>query len=174
MALLNSTERYGTLSIAMHWLTAVLMVAVYALIELHEALGRTPLAHSMVGLLILLLVLARLPLRLLQPVPVIKPALVAWQHNLSVAAHLALYGLMLVMPLLGWLLLSAEGHDVAFLGIPLPALTAADSGFADQVKEVHEVIGTFGYALIGVHTAAAIFHHHFLRDNTLLRMLPKR
>lgn len=180
MALLNSTERYGTLSIAMHWLTAVLMVAVYALIELHEALGRTPLArsmedwHSMVGLLILLLVLARLPLRLLQPVPVIKPALVAWQHKLSVAAHLALYGLMLVMPLLGWLLLSAEGHDVAFLGIPLPALTAADSAFADQVKEVHEVIGTFGYALIGVHTAAAIFHHHFLRDNTLLRMLPKR
>jgi cytochrome b561 len=47
MALLNSTERYGTLSIAMHWLTAVLMVAVYALIELHEALGRTPLARSM-------------------------------------------------------------------------------------------------------------------------------
>lgn len=180
MALLNTSERYGTLSIAMHWVTAVLMVAVYVLIELHEAFGRTPAGrameewHSMVGLLILWLTLLRLPLRLLQPVPAIKPELVPWQHWLSIAAHLALYGSMLLMPVLGWLLLSAEGHEILFFGLQLPALTTADPGFADTVKELHEAIGTFGYALIGLHTVAAIFHHHVVRDNTLLRMLPKR
>lgn len=180
MAMLNTPERYGTVSMALHWVTALLIVAVYALIELHEALGRTALArtmeewHSMVGLLILLLTLVRLSLRWLQPTPIIKPALAAWQHKLALMAHVALYATLLLMPLLGWLLLSAEGHEISFFGLPLPALTATDREFADTVKEVHEAIGSFGYLLIGLHTAAAIFHHHVMRDNTLLRMLPRR
>jgi cytochrome b561 len=180
MAWLNSNERYGTLSLTLHWLTAVAMVAVYALIQLHEALGRTPGAaaaeqwHSMIGLLVLLLTVIRLPLRFMQPEPAIVPPIAPWQHRLALAMHVALYGLLLSMPVLGWVLLSAEGHEVSFFGLPLPALTAPDRAFADQVAEVHETIGNIGYALIALHTAAALFHHYVVRDNTLPRMLPKR
>lgn len=156
------------------------MVGVYACIELHEVYGRTPTGamfenwHSMLGLGIFVLVLLRIALRFLQPVPAIVPALPGWQHKLSVLMHLVLLAFMLAMPLIGWLLLSAEGHDVMFLGLKLPALTAPDRDFAETVAEVHEVIGTLGYGLIGVHTAAALFHHYIAKDNTLRRMLPHK
>lgn len=176
----NSAERYGTVSIALHWLMALLMVGVYACIELHEFYGRTPTGamyenwHSMLGLAILLLVLLRFGLRFVQVTPRIVPPLNTLQHRLAMSMHLALYAFMLVMPVIGWVLLSAEGHEVSFFGLPLPALAAPDRGFADTVKEVHEVIGTLGYFLIGLHTAAALVHHYVTKDNTLVRMLPRR
>jgi cytochrome b561 len=176
----NSPQRYGAASIALHWLMAALMVAVYACIELHEVYGRTPTGamfenwHSMLGLSILVLVVLRLALRFMQPVPAITPPLVKWQHTLAVLMHVALLAFMVVMPVIGWVLLSAEGHDVVLFGLPLPALAAPDRDFAGSVAEVHEVIGTLGYFLIGLHTAAALFHHYFVKDNTLMRMLPRK
>jgi cytochrome b561 len=102
------------------------------------------------------------------------PPLVNWQHKLAILTHVALLAFMLVMPVIGWVLLSAEGHDVMFFGLQLPALASADRAFAASVAEVHEVIGTLGYFLIGLHTAAALFHHYISKDNTLTRMLPRR
>jgi superoxide oxidase len=175
----NSAQRYGTVSIALHWAMALLMVGVYASIELHEAYGRTTTGamfeswHTLLGLSILLLVILRLGLRLLQTIPSILPPLVNWQHKLAIVMHLALLAFMLVMPVIGWVLLSAEGHDVMFFGLQLPALAAADREFAGSVAEVHEMIGTLGYFLIGLHTIAALFHHYITKDNTLVRMLPR-
>lgn len=88
----NSAQRYGAVSIALHWVMAVLMVGVYASIELHEVYGRTPTGamfenwHTLLGLSILLLVVLRLGLRLAQPTPRIIPPLVNWQH---IRAHSA-------------------------------------------------------------------------------------
>jgi cytochrome b561 len=81
---------------------------------------------------------------------------------------------MIAMPLLGWLALSAAGKPIPFFGLDLPALTGPDKDFAHSVEEIHETIGTIGYYLIGLHAAAALFHHYFLRDDTMLRMLPRR
>jgi cytochrome b561 len=176
----NSAQRYGAVSIALHWVVVVLMVGVYASIELHEVYGRTPTGamfenwHTLLGLSILLLVVLRLGLRFVQPTPTIVPPLVNWQHKLAILTHVALLAFMLVMPVIGWVLLSAEGHDVRFFGLQLPALAAADRAFADSVAEVHEVIGTLGYFLIGLHTAAALFHHYIIKDNTLVRILPRK
>lgn len=176
----NSPQRYGTVSIALHWLMAAMMVGVYASIELHEVYGRTPAAamfehwHTLLGLSILMLVLLRLGLHALQPMPTIVPPLARWQHRLATLMHLALLAFMLAMPVIGWVLLSAEGHEVLFFGLQLPVLAATDRTFANSVAEVHETIGTLGYFLIGLHTAAALFHHYITRDNTLVRMLPRR
>lgn len=176
----NSARRYGAVSIALHWVMAALMAGVYASIELHEVYGRTPTGamfenwHTQLGFSILLLVVLRLGLRFAQPVPGIVPPPVNWQHVLGLLMHVALLAFMLIMPVIGWVLLSAEGHDVMFLGLQLPALAGADRAFADSVAEVHEVIGTLGYFLIGLHTAAALFHHYVIKDNTLVRILPHK
>lgn len=176
----NSAQRYGAVSIALHWVMAVLMVGVYASIELHEVYGRTPTGamfenwHTLLGLSILLLVVLRLGLRFAQPAPRVVPPLVNWQHTLALLMHVALLAFMLVMPVIGWVLLSAEGHDVMFFGLQLPALASADRAYADSVAEVHEVIGTLGYFLIGLHTVAALFHHYIIKDNTLVRILPRK
>jgi cytochrome b561 len=176
----NSPLRYGTVSITLHWVMALLMVSVYATIELHEAYGRTPTGamfenwHTMLGFFILFLVVLRLGLRFAQATPAITPPLGNWQHKLAALMHVALYAFMLVMPVIGWVLLSAEGHDVMFLGLQLPALAATDRAYADTVAEVHEVIGTLGYYMVGLHAVAALFHHYFVKDNTLVRMLPQK
>jgi cytochrome b561 len=88
--------------------------------------------------------------------------------------HAALYLLMMVLPLLGWLVLSAGGKPIPFFGLELPALIAENKANAKQIKELHETIATAGYFLIGLHAAAALFHHYWIGDNTLKRMLPGR
>jgi cytochrome b561 len=92
--------------------------------------------------------------------------------QLAKLMHLALYVLMICMPLLGWLLLSASGKSIPFFGLELPALVGKNKALAELIKEIHETGGLVGYYLIGLHASAALFHHYFVRDNTLRRMLP--
>jgi cytochrome b561 len=170
-------DRYHASSVALHWLMLLLFIAVYASINLRELFEKgTPTReglkslHFMLGLLMFALVWLRLAMRVIHPVPGIQPPPAAWQEKLAKLAHLALYALMIGMPLLGWLLLSAAGKPIPFFGLNLPALIGPDKALAGQLKEVHEAIGTLGYFLIGGHAAAALFHHYVQRDNTLLRM----
>ena len=109
-----------------------------------------------------------------QPTPRIEPAPPAWQHALATVVHWVLYLFMIGMPLGGWLMLSAAGKPIPYFGLELPSLVAPDKALATQVKEIHETIGKAGYALIGLHAVAALFHHHVLKDDTLTRMLPRR
>lgn len=86
--------------------------------------------------------------------------------------HLGLYALMIGLPLLGWLTLSAAGKPIPFFGLELPALIGADKKLAGDLKELHETLAVAGYWLIGLHAAAALFHQYVRRDGTLQRMLP--
>ena len=81
---------------------------------------------------------------------------------------------MVGMPLLGWFAVSAKGDPILFFGAPLPMLIGADQSLYRTLKDIHETIGTIGYYLIGLHAAAALLHHYVMRDNTLMRMWPKR
>lgn len=178
----NTTDRYGSLSIGMHWLMLLLLIGVYALINLHDVAPkgselRADLKtwHSLLGVSVLALVALRLATRLLSgPAPRIDPAPSVWQERLAQAMHLALYAFMVGAPLLGWLAVSAKGDPVAAAGIQLPMLIGPDKALYRSLKEIHETIGTFGYYLIGLHAAAALVHHYVMRDNTLSRMLPAR
>jgi cytochrome b561 len=175
----NTAGRYGSVSIGLHWLTLALLIGVYACINLTDlyAKGSAPREalkdwHFMLGLTVLVLVALRLLNRLVGGNPAVVPPLPLWQHRLASATHVALYVLMIIMPILGWLTLSAAGKPIPFFGVQLPALLAENKNLAGQLKEVHETIGTVGYVLIGAHAVAALFHHLVTRDNTLVRMLP--
>lgn len=179
----NTRDRYGWLSIAMHWTMLVLLVAVYACMELREFYprGSDPREalkawHYALGLGVLALVLVRLAIRLSGPGPRIHPEPLAWQRWFAATVHAALYLFMLAMPLLGWLTLSGEGAMVRIpiLGLPLPLLPGVGERVAEAAEELHESIATLGYWLVAVHAAAALFHHYLIRDDTLLRMLPVR
>lgn len=177
----NTASRYGSLSGGLHWLMLLLFIAVYACIELRVLYGKGSDArdalkawHFMLGLLAFLLVWVRLAARFSGPTPDITPPPPAWQQMSAKLLHLALYAFMIVMPLLGWALLSAAGKHIPFFGLELPPLLGEDKALARTLKEVHETIGDAGYFLIGLHALAALYHHFFVRDNTLLRMLPAR
>ena len=175
----NTANRYGSLSIGLHWLMLLLIAAVYACIELR---GNFPKGsdireglktwHFMLGLSVLVLVAFRVVVPFTGAVPRIQPDPPKWQNLLARLMHLALYALMIGMPIMGWLTISAEGKIVPFYGLQLPSLVGENKSFADWAKELHETGGTIGYFLIGLHAAAALFHHFVFRDNTLRRMLP--
>ena len=159
----NSAIRYGSLSISLHWLMLLLFITVYATINLRELYpkGSDPREalktwHFMLGMLVFAFVWLRLAARLSGPTPFIKPAIPHLQEVSAKLLHLALYVLMIGMPLTGWLLLSAAGKPIPFFGLQLPALIAENKDLASQIKEVHEFVGTTGYYLIGLHAVAAL------------------
>ncbi len=177
----SSTDRYGSFSIAMHWLMLAFLVGVYACIEWHELAPRGSALraglktwHFMLGLSVFALVVLRLLIRFGTPSPRRDPAVAPWQDHLAGIMHGLLYAFLIVMPILGWLALSASGKVIPFFGLELPALVAPDKALAGQVQDAHETIGTIGYYLVGLHALAALYHHYFLHDNTLRRMLFRR
>jgi cytochrome b561 len=177
----NINDRYHPLSIAAHWLTLVLLIAIYALIELRDFFpkGSDPREamktwHAMLGLTVFGITFVRLAARCFSHAPGIEPALPAWQQFLARAMHVALYVFLIVMPLLGWLMLSAKGKAIPFFGLDLPALLAPDKALGKSIEDIHGLIGNIGYFLIGLHALAGVGHHYLLRDNTLRRMSPWR
>ena len=169
------------LNVALHWLMLLLIATVYACIELK---GNFPKGsdireglkywHFVLGLSIFALVWLRLLGRLFSKAPAIQPTPPAWQTGLAHLMHLALYVLMIGMPLVGWLILNAAGKPAPFFGLELPMLVAKNPGLAESLEELHEFGGQAGYFLIGLHALAGLFHHYVVRDNTLARMLPGR
>ena len=181
MAWKSTRTRYGTLSIMLHWLMLLLIVAVCLLMELKSltpkgSVQRDAMAqwHYTLGLSVFLLVWLRVLARLAGTTPLVQPAQPQRQALLARLVHLALYALMIGLPLLGWLTLGAKGMVIPFFGTELPALSAENRLYAKWFKELHETGATLGYLLVGLHAAAALYHHFRLRDNTLHLMLPGR
>lgn len=175
-----AAPRYGKLSITLHWLMLVLFVGVYACVEIKgfmprgsEARGLLMGLHGMFGASIFVLVWLRL-LGRLTPHPPITPKPPAWQTAIAHLMHLALYGLMIVTPVLAWLMLAAGDKPFPYFGIHVPAPVAVDPDLAKKIKYWHELIGNAGYWLIGLHAAAGLFHHYWVGDDTLDRMLGGR
>ncbi|MES2756250.1 MAG: cytochrome b [Pseudomonadota bacterium] len=176
----NSAAQYGWLSAGLHWLMLFLLVAVYASMELRDFYPKGSSIreamktwHYMLGLSVLALTAVRVAVQFIGPVPAISPAPTKRQAMGAGLMKAALYIFMFGMPLLGWLLLSAKGAPIPFFGVQLPALLDKSKALAELIKEVHETGAAVGYFLIGLHAAAALYHHYLLRDDTLRRMLPK-
>ena len=181
MNLRNTAERYGAPAIALHWLMLALLVAVYAAIDLTDLYTKGSAArealkawHFTLGMSVFVLVALRLVVRWSGPVPKAAVSMPRWQQRSASLIHFALYVLMIGMPLLGWLALSAAGKPIPFFGLELPAAMEEHKDLARPLRKIHETLGTIGYFLIGVHALGALLHHYVMRDDTLVRMLPQR
>lgn len=170
-------SRYSSLMIFFHWFMLLLLITVYACIELRGFFpkGSEPrelmkILHFMLGISVLLMVSIRLGVRFFQTTPAIVPTPAQWEKTLASIMHVALYLFMFLMPLLGWLVVGANGKPVPFWGLELPPLMSLDKPVTRQLREIHELLGTAGYFLIGLHALAGLFHHYIKRDNTLRRI----
>jgi cytochrome b561 len=80
---------------------------------------------------------------------------------------------MFAIPLTGWIMSSAGGFTVVYLGVlPLPDLVGKDRALFHTLKEVHETLNWIMLGIVALHAAAALKHHFVERDATLARMLP--
>ena len=169
--------RYRPSLVALHWLTLLLLIAVYACIELREFYprGSAPRQslkewHYALGLVVFATTWVRLALRATGKAPPIVPPPPAWQAWMARLVALLLYAMLLALPMLGYVMLNADGHAVPLWGLELPRLVAENPPLAERLEELHETIGTAGYYLIGLHALGALVHHYVQRDNTMQRM----
>ena len=158
-----------------HWLTAVLLVGSFALVWVLDWLAPGPDRAQMVGLHrnIGLLILALTLLRLLWRLASRRPPRIApprWPWAAGMVQELML-ACLLAIPLLGWTYTNARGHAVVLFGQRLPSLIFKDQYFSRVAIGTHEFLAYTLLALIGLHLAAALWHHFVLRDTTLQRML---
>lgn len=173
----NSQHSYGRLARAFHWLGALAVIAALAFIEFKDIAPKgSPLrdflksGHFQAGVIVLLLVLPRLLWRLANRVPDITPAPQPAAMLLAHAAHWLLYGLMIALPLLGIAIVQGNGKDVVLLGSTLPVLFNVGKDTAHNLKEIHEALGNLLLWLAIFHAAAAVWHHRFVKDDTLTRL----
>lgn len=174
-----TSPRYGNTAIALHWLIALLIFAGWGLGFYMADLKLSPEKlklyswHKWIGITVLLLAGLRAAWRVTHPAPPANPAHPLWQRRAASLAHGALYALMFLQPLSGWLFSSASGYSVKYLGlIPLPDLVAKNKELANVFKEIHEFLGWSLAAIVAVHIAGALQHYFIHRDDTLARMLP--
>lgn len=180
MPLKNTHEQWGGVSQALHWLVVVLILA---MAWLGLTMGDMPngpdkiatyALHKSIGLSILGLVVLRLGWRLYAGAPAPVAGTPRWQHALAVLVHVALYALLLALPLTGWLLNSAAGFPLQWFGLfNLPSLSGQDEALHALAVQAHELLFWALAALALLHAAAALYHHLFLGDATLARMLPR-
>jgi len=175
---LTDPARYSAPAIALHWLTALLIVANLVLGLSMVALPFSPrklqwyLWHKWVGITVFLLTGLRLAWRALRPPPP-PVAMPRWQQQASAVSHGLLYALLFAVPISGWIYSSSTGVQVVYLGVlPLPDLVAKDRALAVVLKAVHVTLNTALVALVCVHVGAALRHHFVNRDAVLRRILP--
>ena len=173
--------QYGAIAKLFHWVTLGLMLVALPLgfviqhVKDASKMGFYAL-HESAGLTILFVALARLAWRRLSPPPSLPHDMPKLMRTTSTAVHHALYALLILQPLLGFLATNAWGFPMrgatAYLGfIELPKFMEAWEGLAKILSLLHSIGGWLLVVLIALHIAGALFHHAIRRDGTLMRMI---
>jgi cytochrome b561 len=167
----------------LHWASAVLVIAAiglgtYMVQLVHDPAERFELTqtHKSIGIAVLALTLVRLCLRILTNAPNPDPA-APFVLLAAKVTHAFLYGLLLVMPLSGWLMATTTPVRVptfVFRLVELPYPLSPDLTTYRIAHTIHVVSAIFLALLIVLHVAAAIIHAFVWRDRTLARMVSRR
>ena len=176
----NTREGWGWPARTLHWVVAAMVLGLFAF-----GLWMTDVPppgerrfyfaiHASIGITLLALMLVRLFWRAANVEPSQPEGTPAWQRKAAWISHRLLYALTFATALVGWLVSGTfkEPLEPKVLGVaPVPQLLEAGSPYNELLGEMHEWLAFALIALVGVHTAAALYHHFVLRDSVLRRML---
>jgi cytochrome b561 len=170
-----TTQHFPLLSRALHWLMAVLILAMLfvgvAMVSSLSDYHRLVSIHKPIGILILVLVAIRLVNRLVDPPPPLPAGMPAILRFLAHASHWLLYALMFALPLIGWGMLSAAGYPIALVGsFHLPAILPHDAALYAILRPLHTVLAFALFAAFLVHLGAALTHALIFRDGVFESM----
>jgi len=168
---------YDPVAKTFHWLIFLILLAQYAIGSIMPHIGRKTLDegwvhwHLLVGAVILPVIVLRFIWRLLHPVK-LPDALSPWELVLSRFTHNALYILVFVMVVLGWVAANARGWDVKLFGlVTLPRLAPKGSHWGHEAGDIHSILVYVLLGFIALHLAGALYHYFLKKDHVLQRML---
>jgi cytochrome b561 len=177
----GTPSEYNGVAKGLHWLTLVLLVVQFGVAWTMPEVDRDAKPvdliawHLSIGVFILLLMLVRLGWRAISAVPAAPANLAPALRLLSRVTHFLLYGILIVLPLLGWIYASSRGWAVRVFGvIPLPPLVPSGSRWGDDMGDVHMAVAYVLLGVVGLHVLGALYHQFSLKDAVLQRMLSAR
>lgn len=173
----NSTKGYGLIHILLHWISALVVVGLFALGLWMTDLSyydqwyhKAPGIHKSIGLLLAIATLFRIVWKITQATP--TPIGNALEKVGAKLAHIGLYILLISIFISGYLISTADGHSIeVFNWFSIPSLGKLFEGQADIAGEIHEwlAFGLIGLAVL--HAVAALKHHFINKDDTLKRIV---
>jgi cytochrome b561 len=174
----NTPERWGSVTVGLHWTIAVLVLLVQApvgvtMLALDPGAEQDVLfnVHKTNGIVIFLLAVFRLGWRWSQPVPALPADLPAWQARAARISHALLYLLLFAMPISGFLYTAMSGFPIPFFMLyDLAPLLPENERGAEAFRAVHLTLQWVLYAVVLVHVAGALQHHFMRKDGILRRM----
>ncbi len=175
---MNASPRYDGMAVTLHWLMAVMLIGLFGLGLVLEDLPKGDLRaqmyglHKAVGAVVLALAALRLAWRLTHPAPALPDSMPASEVTLARLGHLALYGLMLVLPVSGIIMSQAGDHPVSVFGWVIPTLVQPNHDLKEVFEEVHGFLAWSLAAVVAGHGLAALRHRFVLKDDVMARMLP--
>jgi cytochrome b561 len=180
----TTVEVYSRTARALHWATVALLAAQIPVglymayrggtLNTWDAVTNTLYTgHKLGGVVILALVIWRIGYRLARGAPTDEPTITPWQRAASHATHWTLYGLLVAVPVAGYVGVSLFPALDIFGLFSLPAVTAPDKEAAKAALGVHRLLAMLLVAVLAVHVAAALYHHLVRKDDVLGRMIPR-
>lgn len=174
----NTPNRYGLVTVTLHWLMAVTVFGLFALglwmseLDYYDAwYQRAPALHKGIGILLFLTLLLRIVWRAFNIKPQPEPGHAAWERRLAAIAHVLLYALLFAVMLAGYFISTADGRPIEVFGLfDVPATLSGGENQEDIAGEIHEFLAFTLIGLVALHAGAALKHHFIDHDNTLRRM----
>jgi cytochrome b561 len=184
---LPPTARYDVPSRVFHWATVLVVTIAFILGPggfgrlmrdgVDPATQSSIVWHESLGIVVFALTVLRLLWMALRPATP-QFAMAGWMHLAGRLMHMALWALLLALPITALLSLGSEDHPLTLLGgVRVDRMAfIAQSAIAKLADwgDVHKFLGDAIMWLAGLHAAAALFHHLVLKDGVLLAMLPRR
>ena len=175
----DSSTGYGLMTILLHWICAVLIFGLFGLgfymtgLDYYsEWYHKGPVLHISLGLLLLLLMIFRVTWRLFNKKPEPLPTYSSKVRFSSTAVKYILITFVFVVIVSGYFVTTAEGKPaVMFDIVSFPSITELNSTQVDLAGDIHELVAWATVLVASFHALAALLHHFFFRDRTLVRML---
>ena len=173
----DAGSTYDGVAIGLHWLTAFLVFANFALSQVWDwfakpTRGLMESTHMSFGVLLTAVIVARIVWRFI-PGHRMPSVEAGWVRLASKGTHYLLYLLLIAEAALGFLFRWGAGRPMAFFGTGIPPLIGEIARpLRRELRELHEWIGWAIVILALIHALAALYHHYVLKDRVLVRMLP--
>ena len=173
----DANARYTRTAIALHWLIAALVILQFAWGWWMQEIPKQPVGprvdafnlHKSVGMTILALMVVRILWRIGHRPPPL-PSMPSWQAQAAHLTHIALYALLVVHPLSGYLGSEFSGFPVKYFGTTLPSWAGKNVALKEFLSGVHLATSWMIAALVGLHVCGALKHALVDRDGLLARM----
>ncbi len=176
-----TSQKYALSSRIIHWLMAVIIIALLGLgIYMTEFLSKEASnkmdiynLHKSFGVVALILIFLRIINRLAKSTPKLPATIAKSERFLAHLGHFGLYVLMVIVPLSGYLMSNSFGYPVHLFSIEMPVLIQTNFDLGKIFAETHEIAAYGLLALLALHILGAIKHRFFDRpeNDVLKRML---